>query len=220
MDLDIREILRRCDHTLLRRDCGEDEIAALCDEALRYGCASVCIPPCHVAFAKAQVGDKMKICTVIGFPNGYSTTAVKVFEAQEAIRSGADEIDMVVNLCLLRDGKRDALLGEICALKAACGEKVLKVIVETCLLSEEEKLALCDIVSESGADFIKTSTGFSTGGATREDVRLLRENCSEQVRVKAAGGIATLEDAADFVALGADRLGTSRVVKLAIEQGY
>jgi len=220
MDLDIREILRRCDHTLLRRDCGEDEIAALCDEALRYGCASVCIPPCHVAFAKAQVGDKMKICTVIGFPNGYSTTAVKVFEAQEAIRDGADEIDMVVNLCLLRDGKRDALLGEICALKAACGEKVLKVIVETCLLSEEEKLALCDIVSESGADFIKTSTGFSTGGATREDVRLLRENCSEQVRVKAAGGIATLEDAADFVALGADRLGTSRVVKLAIEQGY
>lgn len=220
MDLDIREILRRCDHTLLRRDCGESEIAALCDEALRYGCASVCIPPCHVAFAKAQVGDKMKICTVIGFPNGYSTTAVKVFEAQEAIRDGADEIDMVVNLCLLRDGKRDALLGEICAMKAACGEKVLKVIVETCLLSEEEKLALCDIVSESGADFIKTSTGFSTGGATREDVRLLRENCSEQVRVKAAGGIATMEDAADFVALGADRLGTSRVVKLAIEQGY
>ena len=220
MDLDIREILCRCDHTLLRRDCGESEIAALCDEALRYGCASVCIPPCHVAFAKAQVRDKMKICTVIGFPNGYSTTAVKVFEAQEAIRDGADEIDMVVNLCLLRDGKRDALLGEICALKAACGEKVLKVIVETCLLSEEEKLALCDIVSESGADFIKTSTGFSTGGATREDVRLLRENCSEQVRVKAAGGIATLEDAADFVALGADRLGTSRVVKLAIEQGY
>lgn len=220
MDLDIREILSRCDHTLLRRDCGESEIAALCDEALRYGCASVCIPPCHVAFAKAQVGDKMKICTVIGFPNGYSTTAVKVFEAQEAIRDGADEIDMVVNLCLLRDGKREALLGEIRALKAVCGERVLKVIVETCLLSEEEKLALCDIVSESGADFIKTSTGFSTGGATREDVRLLRENCSEQVRVKAAGGIATLEDAADFVALGADRLGTSRVVKLAIEQGY
>ncbi len=220
MEMDIREILSRCDHTLLRRDCGEDEIAALCDEALRYGCASVCIPPCHVAFAKAQVGDKMKICTVIGFPNGYSTTAVKVFEAQEAIRSGADEIDMVVNLCQLRDGKREALLGEIRALKAVCGERVLKVIVETCLLTEEEKIELCGIVSESGADFIKTSTGFSTGGATREDVRLLRENCSEHVCVKASGGIATLEDAADFVALGADRLGTSRVVKLAMEQGY
>ena len=216
--MDIREILRRCDHTLLRRDCSEAEIASLCDEAIRYECASVCIPPCHVAFAKNYVGDKLTICTVIGFPNGYSSTAVKVFETEQAIRDGAEEIDMVVNLCQLRDGKEDAILAEIRALKAACGERILKVIIETCLLTDEEKIALCRIVSESGADFIKTSTGFSLGGATRADVALLRRHCAPHVRVKASGGISTLEDAQDFIALGADRLGTSRLVGLAAAQ--
>ena len=218
MDMDIREILRRCDHTLLRRDCSENEIQTLCDEAIRYGCASVCIPPCHVAFAKKYVGDRLRICTVIGFPNGYCTTAVKVFETEDAVKNGADEIDMVVNLCLLRDDEA-ALLAEIRAVKAACGGRCLKVIIETCLLTDGEKLRMCRIVSESGADFIKTSTGFAESGATREDVRLLRENCAAHVQVKAAGGIASLEDAADFVALGADRLGTSKVVKLAVKQG-
>ena len=216
--MELQDILRRCDHTLLRRDCTETEIAALCDEAIRYECASVCIPPCHVAFAKNYVGDRLTICTVIGFPNGYNSTAVKVFEAERAIADGAGEIDMVVNLCLLREGREDAILEDIRALKAVCGERILKVIIETCLLTEAEKIALCRIVSESGADFIKTSTGFSTGGATREDVALLRKYCAPQVRVKASGGISTLEDAEDFIALGADRLGTSRLVKLAAAQ--
>ncbi len=216
--MEIREILRRCDHTLLRRDCTEEEIAALCDEAIRFGCASVCIPPCHVAFAKHYVGDRLPICTVIGFPNGYNSTAVKAFEAGRAIADGADEIDMVVNLCLLREGREDALLAEIKAIKAVCGPRILKVIIETCLLTDEEKKTMCRVVSASGADFIKTSTGFSTGGATREDVALLRENCAAHVRVKASGGISTLEDAEDFIALGADRLGTSRLVKLAKER--
>ena len=218
--MDIQEILRRCDHTLLRRDCSIEEIQTLCDEAIRYGCASVCIPPCYVEAAKKYVGDRLRICTVIGFPNGYNTTACKVFEAKEAIEKGADEIDMVVNLCLLRNGGEQAVLEEVRALRAACGEKCLKVIIETCLLTDEEKKLMCRVVAQSGADFIKTSTGFSTGGATREDVALLRENCPASVKVKAAGGIADLQDAADFVALGADRLGTSRVVKLAIKEGY
>lgn len=218
--MDIQEILRRCDHTLLRRDCSEKEIETLCDEAIQYGCASVCIPPCYVESAKKYVGDRLCICTVIGFPNGYNTTACKVFEAKEAIEKGADEIDMVVNLCLLRNGGEAAVLEEVRALRAACGDKCLKVIIETCLLTDEEKKAMCRVVAASGADFIKTSTGFSTGGATREDVALLRANCPDTVKVKAAGGIADLQDAADFVALGADRLGTSRVVKIAIKEGY
>ena len=216
--MDIREILRRCDHTLLRRGCTEAEIAALCDEAVRCGCASVCIPPCHVAFASKYLGGRSTVCTVIGFPNGYNSTAVKVFETQQALADGAGEIDMVVNLCPLREGREDAILAEIKALKHVCGDRILKVIIETCLLTDEEKKTMCRIVSESGADFIKTSTGFSTGGATREDVALLRKYCDRHVRVKASGGISTLEDAEAFIALGADRLGTSRLVKLAKER--
>ena len=212
------EILRRCDHTLLRCGCTEKEIAALCDEAVRCSCASVCIPPCHVAFAAGYLRGRGKVCTVIGFPNGYNSTAVKVFEAQQAIADGADELDMVVNLSLLREGREDALLDELRAVKAACGSRILKVIIETCLLTDAEKRTLCRLVSESGADFIKTSTGFSSGGATREDVALLREACAPHVRVKAAGGIASLADAEDFLALGADRLGTSRLVALADAQ--
>ncbi len=213
--MDIREILRRCDHTLLRPGCTEAEIAALCDEAVRYGCASVCIPPCHVAFAGKYLRGRSTVCTVVGFPNGYNSTAVKLFETERALADGAGEIDAVANLCLLRGGREDELLRELRALKHACGDRILKVIIETCLLSEEEKLAMCRIVSESGADFIKTSTGFSSGGATREDVALLRANCAKHVRVKASGGISSLEDAVDFISLGAERLGTSRLVKLA-----
>ena len=215
--MELQDILARCDHTLLRPDCAAGEIRALCDEAIRYGCASVCIPPAHVAGAKKYVGDRMKICTVIGFPNGYMTSAAKAFEAQDAIAHGADELDMVVNLGMVRDGSWGDVLEDIRAVRRVSGGKVLKVIVETCLLSEAEKLQLCAIVSASGADFIKTSTGFSTGGASFEDVALLRAHCDPKVRVKAAGGIATLEDARRFIELGADRLGTSRLVKLAME---
>jgi deoxyribose-phosphate aldolase len=218
--MEIQEILSRCDHTLLRQDATCREIAALCDEGIRYKVASVCIPACHVAGAKQYVGDALKLCTVIGFPNGYSTTAAKVFETEDALKNGADEIDMVINIAMVKDRCYDRLLEEIKAVKAICGAHILKVIVETCLLTEEEKRAMCDVVSESGADFIKTSTGFSTGGATREDVALLRQCCAPQVRVKAAGGIATLQDAEDFIRLGADRLGTSRIVKLAIQAGF
>lgn len=214
--MDIKDILARCDHTLLRTDCTAAEIRALCDDAIRFGCASVCIPPAHVAGAKRYVNGQMKICTVIGFPNGYNTTAAKVFETEDAVKNGADEIDMVINLGMVKDKCWDMLLDEIVRIKAACGGKLLKVIIECCLLTEAEKLEMCRIVSESGADFIKTSTGFSTGGATREDVALLRKNCAPQVKVKAAGGIKTLQDAEDFINLGAERLGTSRIVKLAI----
>ena len=214
--MDIKDILARCDHTLLRTDCTAAEIRALCDDAIRFGCASVCIPPAHVAGAKRYVNGQMKICTVIGFPNGYNTTAAKVFETEDAVKNGADEIDMVINLGMVKDKCWDMLLDEIVRIKAACGGKLLKVIIECCLLTEAEKLEMCRIVSESGADFIKTSTGFSTGGATRDDVALLRKNCAPQVKVKAAGGIKTLQDAEDFINLGAERLGTSRIVKLAI----
>lgn len=213
--MEITEILKRCDHTLLRQDATIAEIKQLCDEGIRYGVASVCIPPAHVAGAKQYVGEGLKICTVIGFPNGYSTSAVKAYEAADAIRHGADEIDMVINLGMVKDGCYEAVLDEIQEVKAACGAHILKVIIETCLLTEEEKIELCRVVSQSGADFIKTSTGFSTGGATPEDVKLLREYCSETVCIKAAGGIATLEDAEALLACGADRLGTSRLVKLA-----
>lgn len=216
--MDIKTILEKCDHTLLRVDCGAGEIRALCDQAIKYNCASVCIPPCHVAGAKRYVGARMKICTVIGFPNGYMTSAAKAFEAEDAIKNGADEIDMVINLGMVKDGCWDDVEKDISAVRAATRGHILKVIIECCLLTEEEKLRLCKIVSACGADYIKTSTGFSKGGATREDVKLMRENCPESVKVKAAGGIASLQDAEDFIALGADRLGTSRIVKLAMEQ--
>ena len=214
--MEIKDILAKCDHTLLRQDCTATEICELCDQAIRYSCASVCIPPAHVAGAKKYVGKKLKICTVIGFPNGYMTTAAKVFEAEDAIRHGADEIDMVINLGMVRDGAWGDVLAEIKAMRKACGKKILKVIIETCLLTEEEKVQMCAIVSASGADYIKTSTGFSVGGATFEDVALLRKYCDPRVKVKAAGGISSLEDAERFIELGAERLGTSRIVKLAI----
>ncbi|MCR5476087.1 MAG: deoxyribose-phosphate aldolase, partial [Lachnospiraceae bacterium] len=191
-----------------------EEIHALCDDALKYRTASVCIPPCYVKMAKEYGGKELCVCTVIGFPNGNMTTASKVFETEDALRNGADEIDMVINIGLLKAGEDEAVLEEIRAVKAACGSKILKVIIETCLLTEEEKIRMCDIVTRSGADFIKTSTGFSTGGATFDDIRLFRKYVGPGVRIKAAGGISSLEDAERFLELGADRLGTSRVVKL------
>ena len=213
--MDIKDILKMCDHTLLRVDCSADEIKTLCDQAIKHECASVCIPPCHVAGAKRYVADKLKICTVIGFPNGYMTTAAKAFEAADAVKNGADEIDMVINLSMVKDGCWNDVLADIKAVRQACVGKVLKVIIECCLLTEEEKIRMCSIVAEGGADFIKTSTGFSKGGATRSDVELLRKYSPEHVQVKAAGGISSIEDAEDFIALGATRLGTSRIVKLA-----
>ena len=212
--MNITEILARCDHTLLLQTATWDEIRAICDDGMKYQTASVCIPPCYVKQAKEYVGDRLAICTVIGFPNGDSTTAVKCFETAEALREGADEIDMVIHVGDLKAGNDEKILEEIRAIKAVCGEKILKVIIETCLLNEDEKLRMCRIVTESGADYIKTSTGFSTAGATREDVALMRANVGAHVKVKAAGGIASLADAEDFINLGADRLGTSRVVKI------
>ncbi len=216
--MELNDILKYCDHTLLRVDATSQEIKTLCDQAIRYHCASVCIPPCHVAGAKRYAGDKMKICTVIGFPNGYNTSAVKAYETSDAVKNGADEIDMVINLSMVKDGCWNDVKEDILAVRNACRDKVLKVIIECCLLTEDEKLHLCDIVSECGAEFIKTSTGFSKGGATKEDVRLMRERCPKTVKVKAAGGISSLQDADDFLALGAERLGTSRIVKLAMEE--
>ena len=212
--MDIREILEKCDHTLLRVDCTSEEIRKLCDQAIQYNCASVCIPPCHVAGAKRYVGDKLQICTVIGFPNGYMTSAAKVYEAADAIGNGADEIDRVINLSMVKDGCWDDVEKDIAAVRKATAGHILKVIIECCLLTEEEKVRLCQIVTRCGADYIKTSTGFSKGGATPEDVKLMRENCPSSVKVKAAGGISTLADAEEFIALGAERLGTSRIVKL------
>lgn len=211
--MDIKTVLSRCDHTLLSQSATWEEIRAVCDDGIKYGTASVCIPPCFVKAAKEYVGERLRICTVIGFPNGYNTTAVKVFETQDALNAGADEIDMVINIGDLRAGKDDAVLTEIRTIKSVCKEKILKVIIETCLLSQDEKIRMCRIVTESGADYIKTSTGFSSGGATREDVALMRKHVGEGVKIKAAGGIGDLNDASDFIALGADRLGTSRVVK-------
>ena len=215
--MDIKEILKYCDHTLLRVDCTEAEIRKLCDQAIKYECASVCIPPAHVPGAKRYVGDKMKICTVIGFPNGYMSTATKAFETADAVANGADEIDMVINLSMVKDGCWEDVAEDIKAVRRSCVGKVLKVIIECCLLTEEEKIRMCSIVAEGGADFIKTSTGFSKGGATRGDVALLRKYSPENVQVKAAGGISNLQDAEDFIALGATRLGTSRIVKLAMQ---
>ncbi len=216
--MDIKEILEKCDHTLLRVDCTSEEIRTLCDQAIRYHCASVCIPPCHVAGARRYAGDRLKLCTVIGFPNGYCTTAVKAFEAADAVKNGADEIDMVINVSMVKDGCWVDVANDIRAVREAIPGKILKVIIECCLLTEEEKIHLCRIVSDCGADFIKTSTGFSRGGATPEDVELLRTHSPCTLKVKAAGGISSIQDAEDFIALGADRLGTSRIVKLAMEQ--
>ena len=213
--MNIQEILSKCDHTLLAQTATWEEIRALCDDGMKYGTASVCIPPCFVKAAKEYVGDRLAICTVIGFPNGYHTTAVKCFETREAVENGADEIDMVINVGMLREGRDSDVLDEIRAVKDACGGKLLKVIIETCLLTEDEKRRMCRIVTDSGAEYIKTSTGFSTAGATREDVALMRKTVGSRVKVKAAGGIASLEDAEAFLALGADRLGTSKVVKIA-----
>lgn len=215
--MELKEILTHCDHTLLKQDATWEQIRQVCDDALQYHCASVCIPPCYVRRANEYLGDRMKVCTVIGFPNGYSTPAVKAFEAENAVRHGADEIDMVINIGWVKSQRWDRLLEEIQGVKAACRGRILKVIVETCLLTREEKIRMCEIVTQAGADYIKTSTGFSTGGATREDVKLFREHVGPDVRIKAAGGIATVQDAEDFLALGADRLGTSRLVKLAKE---
>ena len=213
--MDLSEILRHCDHTLLRPTAVWDEIRTICDEGIFYHCASVCIPASFVFRAADYAAGKVKICTVIGFPNGYDTTASKCFMAKDAIENGADEIDMVVNLGDVKAGDLASVTREIAAVKKACGGHILKVIVETCYLSEDEKIALCRCVTEAGADYIKTSTGFGTAGATREDIALFAANIGPNVRIKAAGGIATLEDAEAFLALGADRLGTSRLVKLA-----
>ena len=213
------QILSHVDHTLLKQEARWEDIQKIVEEGIHYGCASVCIPPSYVKQAAEYAQGKVKVCTVIGFPNGYNTTAVKCFEARNAVDSGADEIDMVVNLGWVKDGLYGQVLEEIRSVKFSCGEHVLKVIIETCLLTQEEKERLCQVVSESGADYIKTSTGFSTGGATREDVALLREHTAPQVKVKAAGGISSKEDAEEFLALGADRLGTSRLVKLARKEG-
>ncbi|MBS7006934.1 deoxyribose-phosphate aldolase [Anaerostipes sp.] len=212
------EILKTVDHTLLAQTAVWDEIKVICDDAIACQTASVCIPPSFVKRAKEYVGDRMKICTVIGFPNGYATAAVKEFETKDAILNGADEIDMVVNLGDIKDGSFEAVKDEICLLKKACGDRILKVIVETCLLTEDEKIRMCRIVTEAGADFIKTSTGFSTGGATFEDVELFKKYVGEGVQIKAAGGIASFDDAERFLSLGADRLGTSRLIKIIKEE--
>ena len=212
--MDIKEILAKCDHTLLAVDSTWDQIRGICDDGMAYHTASVCIPPCFVKRAKDYVGDRLPICTVIGFPNGYAGTAVKVFETRAAVSDGADEIDMVINIGWLKDKKYDALLEEIQRVKAACPGKLLKVIIETCLLTDEEKVKMCEIISQSGAEYIKTSTGFSTGGATREDVALFAAHVAPHVKIKAAGGISSIADAEDFIRLGADRLGTSRIVKI------
>ena len=211
--MEISEILAKCDHTLLKVDATWDDIKAICDDGMKYRTASVCIPPAYVKKAKEYTQGRVPICTVIGFPNGYNSARAKAFEAADAVNNGADEIDMVINIGALKAGNDAYVLDEIKLIKQACAGRLLKVIIEACLLTEDEKLRCCRIVTEAGADYIKTSTGFSTGGATREDVALLRANVGPNVKVKAAGGIADLKDAEDFINLGADRLGTSRIVK-------
>lgn len=212
--MDIKEILSKCDHTLLSQSATWEEIKAICDDGIKYSTASVCIPASYVKQAKEYVGDKLAICTVIGFPNGYSTTATKCFETEDAVKNGADEIDMVINIGWLKDKKYDELLNEIKEIKKSCNGKLLKVIIETCLLTDEEKIKMCEIVSNSGADYIKTSTGFSTSGATKDDVKLFADNVAPHLKIKAAGGISSIEDAEDFIKFGASRLGTSRIVKI------
>ena len=213
MDKELQDILSRVDHTLLAQGATWKEIKAICDDGIKYGCASVCIPASYVKQAAEYVAGRIAVCTVIGFPNGYDTTAAKCFEASDAVANGASEIDMVINIGWVKDGLYDKVLSEIRDVKGHCRGKLLKVIIETCLLTDAEKIELCRVVSESGADYIKTSTGFGGGGATREDVALFKKHVAPHVKIKAAGGIAELNDAKDFIALGADRLGTSRIVK-------
>ena len=213
--MELTQILSKCDHTLLSQTATWEQIRALCDEGMEYGTASVCIPASYVAQAKEYVENKLAICTVIGFPNGYDTTAAKCFMAYDAVTHGADEVDMVINLGWLKEGKYDQLTEEIRQIKAHCCGKILKVIIETCLLTREEKIKMCQIVTDAGADYIKTSTGFSSAGATFEDIALFAAHVGPDVKIKAAGGISSLEDAREFIRLGADRLGTSRIVKLA-----
>lgn len=216
--MEVENILKIVDHTLLLQTSTWEEIKQICDDAMKYGTASVCIPPCYVKQAAEYMGDKMTICTVIGFPNGNCTTATKVFETKDAIADGAKEIDMVINVGQLKAKNYDYVLNEIKEIKAACGDKILKVIIETCLLTDEEKIKMCEIVTESGADFIKTSTGFSTAGATFDDVELFAKHVGKNVKIKAAGGISSLADAEKFMELGAERLGTSRIVKIVKNQ--
>ncbi len=216
--METKDILKYVDHTLLAQTAKWEDIKALIDDGIKYETASVCIPPGYVAQAREYIGARLPICTVIGFPNGYNTTAVKAFETSDALDNGADEIDMVINLSMVKDGCWQDVANDIKAVREASKGALLKVIIECCLLTEEEKIRLCEIVSESGAEFIKTSTGFSKGGATFADVKLMREHCAPQVQVKAAGGISSLDDAREFMRLGATRLGTSRIVKIAINQ--
>ena len=221
--MNLTDILAKCDHTLLTQTATWEDIRAICDDGMRYHTASVCIPACYVKQAKDYVEGKLPICTVIGFPNGYDTTAAKCFMASDAVDNGADEVDMVINIGRLKNGEYDAVREDIRAVKQAVGDKVLKVIIECCLLTDDEKKKMCDIVCEAGADYIKTSTGFSTGGATFADVELMVRGVAGRCKVKAAGGISTVEDMERFLALGADRLGTSRAVKLLkgeTAQGY
>lgn len=212
--MEIKEILSIVDHTLLLQPSTWEEIKVICDDAIKYQTASVCIPPCYVKKAHEYMGDKMCVCTVIGFPNGNMTTQTKVFETKDAIANGASEIDMVINIGALKARDYDYVQKEIESIKEACADKVLKVIIETCLLTDEEKIKMCEIVTNAGADFIKTSTGFSTAGATFEDIALFKKHVGENVKIKAAGGISSIEDAEKFISLGADRLGTSRIVKI------
>ena len=213
--MELKDILAKCDHTLLAQTSTWEEIKAICDDGMKYATASVCIPASHVKQAKEYVGEKLAICTVIGFPNGYATTRAKCFMASDAVDNGADEVDMVINIGWAKEGKWAELTAEIAAIKAACKGKLLKVIIETCLLTDEEKIALCKCVSDSGADYIKTSTGFSTAGATFADVELFAKHVAPHVKIKAAGGISSIADAEKFIELGAERLGTSRIVKIA-----
>ena len=216
--MDSRDILSKCDHTLLAVTSTWEEIKAVIDDGVKYHTASVCIPPCFVKEAKEYAGDKIAICTVIGFPNGYNSTAVKVYETKDAVKNGADEIDMVVNIGDVKAHNYEKVLAEIRSIRRACRGKVLKVIVETCLLTKEEKAEITKIVRRSRADFIKTSTGFSTAGATKEDVKIFKRHAGKNLKIKAAGGISSLKDAEDFIALGASRLGTSRIVKIVKEE--
>lgn len=213
--MELKEILCHVDHTLLKQESTWEQIKAICDDGVKFGTASVCIPPSYVKQCSDYCGDKIAICTVIGFPNGYNTTACKVFETADAVKNGADEIDMVINIGWLKDKRYDDVLNEIKEIKKACNGKVLKVIIETCLLTDEEKVKMCELVTAAGADFIKTSTGFSKGGATFSDIELFSKNIGEGVKMKAAGGIASLADAEKFLSLGAERLGTSRIVSIA-----
>lgn len=215
--MDQKKILSMVDHTLLAQTSTWEEIRQICDDAVKYGTASVCIPPCYVGQAKEYMGEQMKVCTVIGFPNGSHTTAVKVFETKDAVANGADEIDMVINVGMLKAKDYDYVQNEIREVRDACQGRLLKVIIETCLLTDEEKIKMCELVTAAGADYIKTSTGFSTAGATFEDIALFAEHVGEQVKIKAAGGISSLADAERFIELGADRLGTSRIVKIVKE---